>query len=183
MRRVLGGSLLLAALASLANVVDSQTLGVNVLGNFESPLPPNGAYIYNPPVTPIQPWTWPGFGGVGVSGHDFDPPPPTQPPSPAQYGFIQISPSNAPDWYNSSMWTNVTGLTANQQYNLSWYSGVRYDSGTGNQTTSQETVLFNNVPIWMSAPTLAMRAAGSYQHDFHSERNFGHSDVSDHRAR
>ena len=65
-----------------SQTLDPNTLlATSTLYDFESPLASGQGYVYNPPVTVTQPWTWtPSQGGVGRQPGPFDPPGATTPP-------------------------------------------------------------------------------------------------------
>ena len=121
--------------------------------------PLNGGWAYNPGVTVLQPWIWPtGQGGI-ASGYPWNPPSSaTQPfsaPSQNQFGFIQSDPGGNAGKETSNMTTTLTGIIGGANHSLSFWWATRYDSGNGNATQSQITVLLNDVPLYLSAPNLS----------------------------
>ena len=130
--------------------------------SFESPslnptvygAPTNGLqyYIYNPLITPNQPWTFtPSQGGIGISGCAWDPPPPTAPPQGVQYAFLQVSPHSALGDASSNMSTSISGLSFGYPYAISFFYGTRNGYGQ----TSSLTVWVNGVSVYQSAQNLA----------------------------
>ena len=117
------------------------------LQDFESP---NTNYMYNPPVTPQQPWTWTGNGGgIAHTGSPWDPPAPIQPPSNAQYVFLQTSTNEL-----VTMTATLFNLTGGVTYTVAFYYAVRYNSGL-NQTESQLTLSIGGQQIWQSPPNIS----------------------------
>ena len=128
------------------------------LQDFESP---NTYYTYNPPVTPQQPWTWntPTGGGIAHTGSPWDPPVPIQPPSNAQYAYLQTGGTG-----NSTTWMAATlfNLTAGVSYSVSFYYGARYDSGNGNATQSQLTLYIGGQQLWQSAANISDQSGWTF---------------------
>ena len=134
------------------------------LQDFESPYT---SYVYNPPVTPQQPWTWnsPTGGGIGHTGGPWDPPAPIQPPSNAQYAYLQTGGTgNHTTWMSATLFNLTSGVT----YTVSFYYATRaatttadYTS-TGNQTQSQLTLLINGQQVWQSVQNISDMAGWLY---------------------
>ena len=129
--------------------------------SFESPVvnQVNGVsiqpYVYNPPITPFQHWTWTRYQG-GIAGNQNNPWSPgnaaVNPPVGSQFAYLQVNPAGAPSGpgvYNySNMSTVVSGFVPGQLYQLSFYLGVR----SGFPQIMQMIVSINNVVIYTSAP-------------------------------
>ena len=155
--RLAGLFALVLTSALLANFATSQSLVVATLGGFESPANWGNNYYYNPPVTVLQPWTWPvNLGGIAVLGSPFDAPPPTTNPSPNQYAFIQSDPNGTPGSQNSNMSTTVTGLIAGTSYNVSFWLATRANNGQAgaNATHAQLTVTLGGAQVYQSPQNL-----------------------------
>ena len=141
--------------------------GVTVpsLQDFESPY---SNYLYNPPVTAQQPWTWPiNGGGVAHTGGPFDPPKPIQPPSNAQYAFLQTSPGgkgNATTFMSATLFN----LSSSVSYTASFYYGVRAATtdadlnSVGNQTQSQMTFSIGGQQLWQSVVNISDQGGWTY---------------------
>ena len=132
------------------------------LQDFESPYV---GYMYNPPVTPQQPWTWntPSGGGIGHTGGPWDPPPPIQPPSNAQYAYLQTGGTdNATTWMQSTMFNLSSTLT----YTVSFYYATRaytvFGEQQGNQTQSQLTLYIGGQQLWQSAANISDQGGWMY---------------------
>ena len=130
-------------LISLAGAIPVPTLS-----DFESPN--TGAWVYTPPVTVQQPWTFTANRcGIAHAGSPWDPPPPAQPPSNGQYAFLQTSGVN-----NVSMSATLFNLTTGVNYAVSFYYAVRYNNGL-NQTESQLTLSIGGAAVWVSPPNIS----------------------------
>jgi hypothetical protein len=124
---------------------------------FESPV--IGSYLYNPGLSPLQPWVFTvNQGGIGYSGGPFDPPypgtPNNDPPSANQYAFIQTSPNNAVGMRSSNMSAALIGLTPQTSYILTFYYAARSNGYTGNGTQSQLMVYLAGQMLWQSPPAI-----------------------------
>ena len=136
------------------NALPLYNFSVGTPANFESPV--IGSYLYNPGLSPMQPWIFTvGQGGVGYSGGPFDPPYPGTPnndaPSANQYAFIQTGGSGL---QTSNMSAGLTGLTAGGSFILTFYYAARSEGYTGNGTQSQLTVFLAGQQLWQSPPAI-----------------------------
>jgi hypothetical protein len=168
-RSILVDSVLVASIASPLPTAGTVPINTAQAFSFEYPVltPPTGvslqSYIYNPQIslssTAYQPWTFtPSQGGIALTGSPWDPPSPSAPPAGSQYAFLQVSPHSALNDQYSTMTTTVTGLTAGNQYSVSWSSGTR----SGYSQTSQLTVSVNGVTLYTSNQNLSDVAGWQY---------------------
>jgi hypothetical protein len=168
-RSILVDSVLVVSIASPLPTAGTVPINTAQAFSFEYPVltPPTGvslqSYIYNPQIslssTAYQPWTFtPSQGGIALTGSPWDPPSPSAPPAGSQYAFLQVSPHSALNDQYSTMTTTVTGLTAGNQYSVSWSSGTR----SGYSQTSQLTVSVNGVTLYTSNQNLSDVAGWQY---------------------
>ena len=127
-----------------------------------SPLP----YLYNPPTSAAQPFTWPtvittgnGGGGVAELNSPFDALY-ALPPSGDQYAFIQTSPNSLPGQQVSNMSAPAL-LSGNQSYYITFFYAARAastdEAEPGWQTQSTLTVVVNGNTVWSSVPNITDR--------------------------
>ena len=137
------------------SVVLAGALNVPSLADFESP---SVDYLYNPPITPLQPWTFDASrGGIAHGGSPFDPAAPSQAPSNTQYAFLQTS-GDLETFMNATLFN----LTAGVSYQVSFYYATRYDSGNGLTTESQLTLYIGGAQLWQSPANISDPAGWTY---------------------
>ena len=118
------------------------------------------AFIYNPPITSLQPWSFTNvLGGIALTGSPLDPPAPVTPPAGSQYAFLQTSPNSVAGFQSSAMWTTLSGLTSGSSYVISFYWAVRAENNDetepGYDSQSQITVTVNGVNVYTSQQNLS----------------------------
>ena len=97
------------ATVGTANSFETPVLNATTFG----PLLSMQMWMFNPPITSTQPWTFTNtLGGIAITGSPYDPPAPVTPPAGSQYAFLQTSPQDLIGTQRSSMSTTLTGLTS-----------------------------------------------------------------------